>query len=127
MFVGAGYLPLVLLSLHSLTSCLHLSPLTSDPALPLPLTSDTALLTSSLAHLLSITPHPSSQVLLIGHVPPGDLDNLPEYGQYYLNITRHYKDTIVGHLFGHTHMDHFELVGTQAASAVTNQLARYTT
>lgn len=52
----------------------------------------------------------SLQVLLIGHIPPGDGDNWSEYGQRYLQITRHFSDIIVGHLFGHTHMDHFQLV-----------------
>ena len=50
------------------------------------------------------------QVLLIGHIPPGDEDNWPEYGQLYLNVTKQFKDTIVGHLYGHTHMDQFQLV-----------------
>ena len=51
------------------------------------------------------------QVLIIAHIPPGDDDNLAEYGKVYLNITRQFSDIIVGHLFGHTHMDQFQLVG----------------
>ncbi len=50
------------------------------------------------------------QVLMTGHIPPGDLDNWPEYGQLYRNVTKHFQDVIVGHLFGHTHMDQFQLV-----------------
>ena len=50
------------------------------------------------------------QVLIIGHIPPGDDDNLAEYGEVYLNMTRQFSDIIVGHLFGHTHMDQFQLV-----------------
>lgn len=50
------------------------------------------------------------QVLLIAHIPPGDADNLAEYGEVYLNMTRQFSDVIVGHLFGHTHMDQFQLV-----------------
>ena len=56
------------------------------------------------------------QVLLIGHIPPGDTDNNADYGQRYLNITKRFKDTIVGHLFGHTHKDHFQLVRLPACS-----------
>ena len=54
------------------------------------------------------------QVLIIAHIPPGDADNLPEYGEVYLNMTRQFSGTIVGHLFGHTHMDQFQLVTNKA-------------
>ena len=50
------------------------------------------------------------QVLIIAHIPPGDDDNLAEYGEVYLNMTRQFSDITVGHLFGHTHMDQFQLV-----------------
>ena len=50
------------------------------------------------------------QVLLIAHIPPGDTTNHAEYGEFYLSITRQFSDTVVGHLFGHTHTDQFELV-----------------
>lgn len=53
---------------------------------------------------------PLSQVLILAHIPPGDTTSLPEYGEFYLNMTRRFGDTIVGHLFGHTHQDMFELV-----------------
>ncbi len=49
-------------------------------------------------------------MILIGHIPPGDLDNNADYGERYLNVTKKFKNTIIGHLFGHTHMDHFQLV-----------------
>jgi sphingomyelin phosphodiesterase len=58
---------------------------------------------------------PTLQVLVIAHIPPGDDDNLAEYGEVYLNMTRQFSDTIVGHLFGHTHMDQFQLVNSLKA------------
>ena len=51
------------------------------------------------------------QVLVISHIPPGDMGNHAAYGEFYLNMTKQFSDTIVGHLFGHTHMDQFQLVG----------------
>ena len=52
------------------------------------------------------------QVLLIGHIPP-DGDG---YREVYLNITKRHQDVIVGHLFGHTHMDQVHLVSMLAIS-----------
>ena len=46
---------------------------------------------------------------MIGHIPPG-FDTLQTYEEFYLNLTKQYRDTIVGHLFGHTHHDEFKLV-----------------
>lgn len=54
------------------------------------------------------------QVMIIAHIPPGDADNLAEYGEFYLNMTKQFSGTIVGHLFGHTHMDQFQLVKKQS-------------
>ncbi len=50
------------------------------------------------------------QVLLIAHIPPGDPSSHAEYGEFYLSIAKQFSDTVVGHLFGHTHTDQFELV-----------------
>ena len=50
------------------------------------------------------------QVLFIAHIPSGDSDNLPSYGQLILNITKRYQEIIVGMLTGHTHKDQFQLV-----------------
>ena len=50
------------------------------------------------------------KVLIIAHVPPGDTSTQPSYGEFYLNLTKCYGSTIVGHLTGHTHNDEFELV-----------------
>lgn len=47
---------------------------------------------------------------MISHIPPGALDNWAEYGHRYLKLTRKFNDTIIGNLFGHTHMDQFQLV-----------------
>ncbi len=59
---------------------------------------------------------PCIQVLLIAHVPPGDVSTLSEYGEFYLNITKRFRDTIIGHLFGHTHTDEFKLVSWRRVS-----------
>ena len=51
------------------------------------------------------------QVIMIAHIPPGDPGStLKSYDEFYLNLTKRYRDTIVGHLFGHTHHDEFKLV-----------------
>ena len=48
---------------------------------------------------------------MIAHIPPGDPGNtLAAYEEFYLNLTKRYRDTIVAHLFGHTHHDEFKLV-----------------
>lgn len=59
---------------------------------------------------LSAARRRGEKVLLIEHIPPGDGDNQAEYGQLYLNVTKYFKDIIVGHLAGHTHMDQFQLI-----------------
>ena len=52
----------------------------------------------------------NAQVLVIAHIPPGDTECHGAYGEFYLNMTRRFSDTIVGHLFGHTHNDQIQLV-----------------
>ena len=48
---------------------------------------------------------------MMAHIPPGDPGNtLHTYEEFYLNLTKRYHDTIVAHLFGHTHHDEFKLV-----------------
>ena len=48
---------------------------------------------------------------MIAHIPPGDPGNtVAAYEEFYLNLTKRYRDTIVAHLFGHTHHDEFKLV-----------------
>ena len=49
----------------------------------------------------------------MAHIPSGDSDNLPSYGEVILNITKKYKKIIVGILSAHTHNDQFELVRSQ--------------
>ena len=49
--------------------------------------------------------------MMIAHIPPGDPGNtVAAYEEFYLNLTKRYRDTIVAHLFGHTHHDEFKLV-----------------
>ena len=61
--------------------------------------------------VLSQVWHYFLQVILIGHIPPKGADTLSAYGEFYLNISKRYSDTIVGGLFGHTHHDEFQVVG----------------
>jgi len=84
---------------HSKAMKVALTP--SLPSLPSPLSP------SPLPPPLSL----STQVLVISHIPPGSVGNHAAYGEFYLNMTRQFSEIIVGHLFGHTHMDEIELVG----------------
>ncbi|XP_064390899.1 sphingomyelin phosphodiesterase A-like [Halichondria panicea] len=59
---------------------------------------------------LSLAEKQGDKVLLIAHIPPGDPSSHAEYGEFYLSIAKQFSDTVVGHLFGHTHTDQFELV-----------------
>lgn len=59
---------------------------------------------------LQLAEQQGEKVLIIGHVPPGDADNTADYGRLYLNISRRFSETIIGGLFGHTHLDQFQLV-----------------
>ncbi|XP_041357725.1 sphingomyelin phosphodiesterase A-like [Gigantopelta aegis] len=53
----------------------------------------------------------NEKVILIGHVPPGDIGNtFLEYGDFFTDLVSAYSDVIVLTTFGHTHFDHFELV-----------------
>ena len=54
------------------------------------------------------------KVILIGHIPPGRMGLLNEKGSCYADdyfiITERFKDTIIAHLYGHTHNDEFEML-----------------
>ena len=69
------------------------------------------------------------QVLIIAHIPPGDSDNVADYGKFYLNMTKQFSDVIVGHFFGHTHRDQFQLVMDESVGhielCVINKLHRF--
>ena len=65
------------------------------------------------------------QVVMIAHIPPGDPGNtLHEYDEFYLNLTKRFHDTIVGHLFGHTHHDEFKLVSLYTSPLNINIFCR---
>ena len=51
---------------------------------------------------------------MMAHIPPGDSDNIADYGKFYLNMTKQFSDVIAGHFFGHTHRDQFQLVTKSA-------------
>ncbi|KAG6007591.1 hypothetical protein E4U21_005789 [Claviceps maximensis] len=48
-------------------------------------------------------------VYIIGHMPLGDRDTLPNGSNYFAQLVRRYSKTIKGMFFGHTHADHFEI------------------
>ncbi|KIK68505.1 hypothetical protein GYMLUDRAFT_35936 [Collybiopsis luxurians FD-317 M1] len=49
------------------------------------------------------------KVWVIGHIPLGKDDTSVDPSNYYDQILQRYKDTIVGHFFGHSHKDQFEI------------------
>lgn len=48
-------------------------------------------------------------VYIIGHMPPGDKDALPNASNYLDQVFNRYAGTIKAMFFGHTHVDHFEV------------------
>lgn len=48
-------------------------------------------------------------VYIIGHMPMGSSDALPDQANYFDQIVKRYSTTIRGLFFGHTHDDHFEV------------------
>lgn len=48
-------------------------------------------------------------VYIIGHMPLGEKDALPNQSNYLDQVVKRYSSTIRAMFFGHTHVDHFEL------------------
>ncbi|KAH7165108.1 hypothetical protein DER46DRAFT_507059, partial [Fusarium sp. MPI-SDFR-AT-0072] len=46
---------------------------------------------------------------LIGYMPIGNSDSFQDGSNYFGQVINRYKDIIVTVLFGHTHLDHFQL------------------
>ncbi|KAF3939204.1 Endopolyphosphatase [Dactylella cylindrospora] len=60
---------------------------------------------------------------IIGHMPPGIVDALPDYSNYFNKITTRYSSTIKGMFFGHTHTNEFEITyGNPKARTFSNAL-----
>ncbi|KAK7478652.1 hypothetical protein BaRGS_00030115 [Batillaria attramentaria] len=51
------------------------------------------------------------KVHIVGHIPPGITDCLKAWSHNYYKIVDRYESTITGQFFGHTHKDHYELMG----------------
>lgn len=48
-------------------------------------------------------------VYIIGHMPLGEKDALPDGSNYLDQVVNRYSSTIAAMFFGHTHVDHFEI------------------
>lgn len=48
-------------------------------------------------------------VLLLGHIPPGELDTIEFCSKFFYQIVTRYSDTIRAQFYGHTHWDHMRL------------------
>ncbi|KAF3924546.1 Endopolyphosphatase [Orbilia brochopaga] len=55
-------------------------------------------------------------VYIIGHMPPGIVDALPDYSNYFNQVVTRYSSTIKGMFWGHTHAAEFEITYKNAAS-----------
>lgn len=51
----------------------------------------------------------SENVYIIGHMPMGSSDALPNGSNYFDQIVRRFSPIIKGMFFGHTHVDHFQI------------------
>ncbi|KHN94344.1 Sphingomyelin phosphodiesterase [Metarhizium album ARSEF 1941] len=62
-----------------------------------------------LAKELDAAEKAGENVYIIGHMPMGDADALPDGSNYFDQIVNRYASTIRAMFFGHTHLDHFEI------------------
>ncbi|KAF3092583.1 hypothetical protein TWF569_009018 [Orbilia oligospora] len=53
---------------------------------------------------------------IIGHMPPGVVDALPDYSNYFNKIVTRYSGTIKGMFWGHTHSAEFEITYNNKAA-----------
>jgi sphingomyelin phosphodiesterase len=63
-----------------------------------------------IARTLEAAARNGEKVIIIGHIPPGQVTSLQTYGDFYGQIVSQYQDIIVGQFFGHDHRDQFEVV-----------------
>ncbi|EPS35892.1 hypothetical protein H072_10630 [Dactylellina haptotyla CBS 200.50] len=54
--------------------------------------------------------------LIIGHMPPGIVDALPDYSNYFNKIVTRYSSTVKGMFWGHTHSAEFEVTYKDVAA-----------
>ncbi|OAA49477.1 Sphingomyelin phosphodiesterase [Metarhizium rileyi] len=62
-----------------------------------------------LANELDAAEKAGENVYIIGHMPMGEADALPNGSNYFDQIVNRYSGTIRAMFFGHTHLDHFEI------------------
>jgi sphingomyelin phosphodiesterase len=63
-----------------------------------------------IARTLEAAARNGEKVIIIGHIPPGQVTSLQTYGDFYGQIVSQYQDIIVGQFFGHDHRDQFEVM-----------------
>lgn len=62
-----------------------------------------------LAKELDAAEKANENVYIIGHMPLGEADALPDGSNYFDQVVNRYSNTIKAMFFGHTHLDHFEI------------------
>lgn len=55
------------------------------------------------------------KVIIVGHIPPG-MYSLDDFSLWLNDLMVQYSDLIVLHVYGHTHRDHYTLVGSSLLS-----------
>jgi sphingomyelin phosphodiesterase len=77
-----------------------------------------------LAKELDAAEKANESVYIIGHMPLGEADALPDSSNYFDQVVNRYSTTIKAMFFGHTHLDHFEIsYSNYAARAHNNAIA----
>jgi len=52
----------------------------------------------------------NESVLIIGHIPPGDVFALSDWSEVYRLLMNRFAHIIKGQFYGHTHYDEFKVV-----------------
>jgi len=52
----------------------------------------------------------SEKVMILGHIPPGDVTCHSEFGNRYSVLVDRFENIIRGQFFGHTHVSQFQIV-----------------
>ena len=58
------------------------------------------------------------RVILLGHIPPGEPDQIDFCSKQFYKIVNRFKDTIRAQFYGHTHWDHLRIFYEQGATNI---------